>query len=171
MDQAQRQQEFLRQQQLWQQVVSGMYGGGGMSPIGSTTTQSGGGPNAMGMLGGAGSGAAMGAMMGSVVPGLGTGLGALLGGGMGLFGGMCWIADALFGEGSEKAKAARAWVTEGWQGDEADEFREWYEMNGPAIAQEIKNGQASEMKVTAYFGLFDEFVAKGREYLAVQRVA
>jgi hypothetical protein len=169
MPQNAEQQDYLRRQALWQQVVSGLYGGGGMQPISQTTnTGGGGGFNMGGALGGMGGGAAMGAMMGSAVGGVGALPGAAIGGLGGLFsGGFCWVADALYGEYSEDAQAARAWVSEGWQGEEADEFREWYKEHGQNVANAIhERGEFWKEHGETYYKLFDEFVEKGRGYLA-----
>lgn len=167
MGQNAQQQDFLRQQALWQQIVSGLYGSGGMGPMSQTTNTSGGGGGFSG--GGAMGGAASGAMIGTALyPGIGTAVGAL---GGGIMGGFCWVADALYGEGSEEAIAARAWVSEGWQGEDADEFRVWYAEHGEAVADALRldKGFASQHE-DCYREMFDEFVEKGRGYLSARDV-
>jgi hypothetical protein len=80
---------------------------------------------------------------------------------------LCWIADALYGEGSEEALAARSWVSEGWQGEEADQFREWYLEHGKLVADALKNDE--EFRTAheqTYRDVFDDFVQLGRGYLA-----
>lgn len=46
----------------------------------------------------------------------------------------CWVADALFGALSDKARYARYWLMVAWRGEAADTFREWYLNNGEGLA-------------------------------------
>ena len=168
LDQQARANAYLNAQNQWAQAMSSLsntsFTNPGMNTYQSTPGQ---GFNIGGSMTGALGGAATGAMMGSVVPGLGTGIGALIGGGMGLMGGgFCWIADALYGEGSEEALAARHWVSNGWTGPEADAFREWYKDRGPELARQIREGEMSDIRVETYRMIFDEFVQLGRGSLA-----
>jgi hypothetical protein len=147
MDQQARANAFLNAQTQWNQAMSAMSGTAftnpGMSQYSSQSNQ----PNWMqGVFG-------MGA---AALPGLIA---------------MCWVADALYGEGSEEAEAARAWVSEGWQGEEADAFREWYKENGQVVAQEIKYNWIEPKLLKRYQRLFKSFVRKGREYLDIRRAA
>jgi hypothetical protein len=76
----------------------------------------------------------------------------------------CLIADALYGEGSEEAQAARVWVSEGWQGEEAEEFREWYAAHGQDVAEALKHDPEFKAAHEAmYRELFDDFVERGRK--------
>jgi hypothetical protein len=80
---------------------------------------------------------------------------------------MCWIADALYGEDSEDANAARTWVGEGWQGDEAEFFREWYFRHGIDVAHALKHDEEFRSSHEEdYRALFDGFVEKGKAYIA-----
>jgi hypothetical protein len=170
MDQQARANAFLNAQNQWNQAMSALSGTSFTNPgMSSYGTQGGGGGFSGGSaLGGAASGALMGSMTGNP---LGVAGGAVIGGVMGGFGG-CWIADALYGEGSKNAQAARVWVGEGWQGEEADEFREWYLEHGKRVADALlENGDFTAQHWFRYKELFDSFVRKGREYLAVRHAA
>ena len=161
LDQQTQQQILAIQTQQWNQALAAAAGTAYTNP-GSTTTSSSG--SSGGSLAGAAGGAATGAMAGSVVPGWGTAAGAVIGGTIGYF---CWIADALYGEDSEDANAARAWVGEGWIGGLADLFRTWYYTHGMEVAHALKNDPEFRDAYEAdYRKLFDEFVEKGKAYLA-----
>jgi hypothetical protein len=78
---------------------------------------------------------------------------------------MCWVADALYGEGFDDAEAARTWVSAGLQGDDADEFRAWQQEHGEAVAKALR--EDPEFKVAheaTYRELFDDFAAHGHEH-------
>lgn len=168
MDQAAEQQILAAQMDQWNRALAAAAGTAYTAP-GSTTTSSGSGGSQLASAGaGALSGAATGAVVGSAVPGIGTAIGAaggaIAGGAMGYF---CWIADALYGEDSEDATAARAWVGEGWTGDLADFFREWYYKNGMDVAYALLHDHDFKSAYEAdYRDVFDEFVRKGKAYLA-----
>ena len=70
----------------------------------------------------------------------------------------CWVADALYGEGTMQAKCARLWVTTGWQGWQADAFRALYYKLGPAVAALVKRSRLARRLMRP---LFDRFVTKG----------
>jgi hypothetical protein len=149
------QQEFMRRQQLAQSVTGlgmGVPLGGGVQ---TTTTNAS--PNWLGALGGAGTGAAMGLAAGP--------FGALAGGVGGLLTGFCWVADALYGEGSREAELARIWVSRGWQGEDADSFRDWYLEHGKIVAERLHNDPEYRAQAEPLLrAAFDEFVAEGRAW-------
>lgn len=71
---------------------------------------------------------------------------------------LCWVADALYGEGSIQARLARLWVSEGWQGPAADAFRAVYRRLGPPLARLIRQHPWLGHLVRP---LFDRFVSRG----------
>ena len=72
---------------------------------------------------------------------------------------LCWVADALYGEGSDEAEAARYWVTIGWQGRLANSFRWLYRRVGPQTAVLVKRHRLLRAVVKP---LFNSFVRRGR---------
>ena len=80
--------------------------------------------------------------------------------------GICWTADALYGEASPQALLARYWVSLGWQGPAATVFRAVYSRVGRALAKGVSRSRFLRHLVRP---VFDSFVRKGR--LAVEGVA
>ncbi len=81
--------------------------------------------------------------------------------GFNLLGSICWVADAIYGEGSPSARLARLWVSEGWQGRKADAFRAVYRRIGPRLASLIRRWPRLGAPLRP---LFDSFVVKGWHY-------
>lgn len=88
---------------------------------------------------GAGGGAAA---KGAKGAGAGTGLGAITSGltVAAPAAAVCWIADALYGVGSVRARLARWWVSEGWRGPVAAVVRWAYRRCGRWVAGRITRG-------------------------------
>lgn len=74
--------------------------------------------------------------------GAGTGLGAITSGltVAAPAAAVCWIADALYGKDSVRARLARWWVSEGWRGPVAATVRWAYRRCGRRVAGRIKRG-------------------------------
>jgi hypothetical protein len=131
-------------------VVGG--GGGGMPGGGMFTNLMqmpmgtpgfGGGYPMGGMMGGGGGGGGGGAAMSGILNAVGPMIGSLMGGGGGagmlgglggLLGGLCWVADELFGVGSPKAQAARAWC----HAHPRDAIVQVYAKHGPEWAELVR---------------------------------
>jgi len=73
--------------------------------------------------------------------------------GMGIM--SCWAAAELFGWFTPKFMAARHWLLEQWEGDQADAFRAFYEASGYDLAREI----ACDAEVRAQWLPFFEWAA------------
>ena len=80
---------------------------------------------------------------------------------------ICWVADALYGEGSSQAQLARLWVSKGWQGWPADAFRALYRRIGPWLAEAIRRHPWLGVLVRP---LFNRFVRRGWDYWIGQLV-
>jgi hypothetical protein len=138
LDKEAQQKALLNTQDQWNRAMAAMAGTAYTSHGMATTTKTSQNPDWLGMAVGLGSAALT---------------------------GFCWVADALYGEGSAAAQSARLWVSEGWEGDQADSFREWYTENGKAVAQAlIHHSEFCEAHEDEYRDLFDTFVMHGRRY-------
>jgi hypothetical protein len=65
----------------------------------------------------------------------------IAGGAMSMMG-PCYVAAEYYGWFTPDWWNARDWIVEGWQGDEAEEFREVYLKDGPEMAERVRNDPA-----------------------------
>lgn len=77
---------------------------------------------------------------------------------------LCWVADAIYGEGSEEAAMARLWISTGWKGRIADVTRTIYKKIGPTVAGVVKKSSVLKAILKP---LFNQAVKRGRNYAKV----
>ena len=63
----------------------------------------------------------------------------------------CWVAAEFFGWFTPSWWAARNWIMEGWQGDEADSFRDLYLQHGPEMAAQVRQDPSYADKLRPLF--------------------
>lgn len=77
----------------------------------------------------------------------GSAIGGIAGGAMA----MCHVAAEFFGWFSPDWIAAREWIVNGWEGDEADAFREVYSTHGKEMARRVREDDGYAATLRPFF--------------------
>jgi len=64
---------------------------------------------------------------------------------------MCHVAAEFYGWGTPDWWDARNWIVEGWQGEEADDFREMYQRDGKELAKRVREDDGYRDSVRPMF--------------------
>ena len=72
----------------------------------------------------------------------------------------CWIAAAIYGEGTQEFQLARKWIFELWQGPLADAIRDFYLNHGKEIATLIEVNPELRESIKPLFDLAIEYAEK-----------